>query len=298
MKSAPDIVADSGNVCPVCDIGLDRVSLPTIVLNTPRGDQKWARCPGCRSFFAAGPYDPEQEVVHTRTRPWGSAETGIMLNDNKSPMFDAVLRLLRRHARQGSTLLDVGCSFGGFLLRAREEGYKVRGIDIVPEAVEYVRRRGIPCDLAGSVGDLDIPEDSLEIVTALDCNYYWPRQRRELRAIRARLRPDGILAVRTVDTSWAIRIGLWLRRFFPKAGLDLCRKAVYDHHVSIPVRSLLDVVRQEGFEIVYASPREAMPFRHNSLKVKTAYTIGRLVWRITGYNLAPGFVFLARKRVS
>ena len=298
MRSAPDISTNGGNDCPVCDRELAVRSLPMVVLSTPRGDQKWARCPGCGSFFAAERYDPEEEKEHTRKRPWGNAETGIMLNDEKRPMFDALLRLLRRHARKESTLLDVGCSFGGFLLRAQEEGYKVRGIDIVPEAVEYVHGRGIPCDLAGSVGDLDIPENSLGVITALDCNYYWPRQRKELRAIRSRLRPDGILAVRTVDTSWAIQLGLWLRRFFPKAGLDLCRKAVYDHRVSVPVRSLLNIVRQEGFEIVYASPREAMPFRHNSLKVKTAYAIGRLVWRIAGYNLAPGFVFLARKRVS
>jgi 2-polyprenyl-3-methyl-5-hydroxy-6-metoxy-1,4-benzoquinol methylase len=226
------------------------------------------------------------------------AGSGIALNDEKRPMFDAILRLLGRHAPQGGRLLDIGCSFGGLLLRAQEEGYKVRGMDIVPEAVEYVRSMGITCDLAGSIGELDIPENSLDIVTALDCNYYWERQREELRAIRSRLRPEGILAVRTVDTSWAIQIGLWLRRYFPKAGLDLCSKAVYDHRVSIPAGSLLRVVRQEGFEIVYASPRGAMPFRHNSLKVKTSYAIGWLSWTLTGYNLAPGFVFLAGKRTS
>ena len=223
-------------------------------------------------------------------------ESGIALNDEKSPMFEAVLRALSRFAQPGSMLLDVGCSYGGFLLRAQREGYRVRGMDIVPEAVEYVRRLGIPCDRAGSVGDLGIPENSLGIVTALDCNYYWPSQRKELHAIRYVLSPGALLAVRTVDTSWAIQIGLWLRRWFPKMGQRLCENAVYDHRVSIPAGTLLRVVEQEGFEIVYTSPRDAMPFRHNSLKVKTAYAIGHLVWRIAGYNLAPGFVFLARKR--
>lgn len=213
-------------------------------------------------------------------------------------MYNAILKVLGRHAPQGGRLLDVGCSFGGFLLRAKEEGYEVRGMDIVPEAVEHVRSMGIPCDRTGSIGDLAIPENSLDIVTALDCNYYWPNQRKELRAIRSILRPDGILAVRTVDTSWAVRIGLCLRGWFPSAGTRLCEKAVYDHRVSVPVRSLLEVVRQEGFEIVYASPLDAIPFRRNSLKVKTAYAIGWLSWALTGYNLAPGFVFLARKRTA
>ena len=48
-----------------------------------------------------------------------------------------------------------------FCYVAQKEGYQVRGMDIVPETVEYVRSQGIPCDRARSVGDLDIPENSL-----------------------------------------------------------------------------------------------------------------------------------------
>lgn len=284
--------------CPVCEIELDTGSLSTFPLTTPRGNQQWVRCPACRSFFSLAPYDPGLETVHTRTRPWGIAESGIALNDEKSPMFEAILRALRRYAQPGSTLLDIGCSYGGFLQRAQKEGYQVRGIDIVPEAVEYVRSQGIPCDKAKSVSDLDIPESSIGIISALDSNYYWPDQKKELRDIRALLSSGGVLAVRTVDTSWAVQIGLWVKKIFPDMGRRLCEKAVYDHRVSIPVRSLLQIVQDEGFEIIYTSPHDAMPFRYNSLKVRIAYAIGHLVWRIAGYNLAPGFVFLARKRAS
>jgi SAM-dependent methyltransferase len=213
-------------------------------------------------------------------------------------MFETILSSLRRYAQPGSTLLDVGCSYGGFLQLAQKEGYQVRGMDIVPEAVEYVRSRGIPCDRGWSVDELDVPEASLGIVSVLDCNYYWRSQTKELDAIRSLLRRDGLLVMRVVDMSWAMRIGLWLSRWFPNAGQRLCERAVYDHRVSIPVRSLLRVVQQEGFEIIYTSPGDAMPFRHNSLKVKAAYAIGQLAWRITRYNLAPGFVLMARKRAS
>jgi SAM-dependent methyltransferase len=282
-------------LCPVCDMKLDPGSLPAVTLTTSRGDQKWSRCPVCRSFFAAEAYDPEKEADHTRTRPWGAMASGLILNEEKGRMFEAVLRVLRGYASPGSSLLDVGCSFGGFLMRAREEGYRVRGVDIVPEAVEYVRSRGIACDLAGSVSDLDIPEDSQEVISVLDCNYYWRSHRKELRAIRSLLRPKGLLVMRTVDTSWAVQFGLWLRKLFPQTGRRLCEKAVYDHRVSVPVRSLLCVVQEEGFEIIYTSPGDAMPFRRNRLRVKAAYALGGFVWHIAGRNLAPGFVFLARK---
>jgi SAM-dependent methyltransferase len=226
------------------------------------------------------------------------AASGIELNDDKSPLFDAILRVLRDYAPKGSTLLDIGCSYGGFLLRAQKEGYQVRGIDIVPEAVEYVRSQGIACDCAKSIDDLDIPEKSQGIISVLDCNYYWPSQIKELRAIHSRLSPDGLLVMRLVDTSWAVQMGLWLSRWFPKAGRSLCEKTVYDHRVSVPVHSLLRVVRQEGYDIVYTSQRDALPFRHNSLKIRIVYAIGCIAWRIFGYNLAPGFVFMARKRSS
>jgi SAM-dependent methyltransferase len=296
LKPVPDI--SFGNRCPVCEIELDTGSLSTISLRTPRGNQAWARCSDCRSFFTLDPYDPEIETVHTRTRPWGVVESGIALNDNKSPMFEAILRAILRYMQPGCTLLDIGCSYGGFLLRAQKEGYLVRGIDIVPEAVEYVRSQGIHCDRAKSVSDLDIPNNSIGIISALDSNYYWPDQKKELRAIKSILSSGGVLAVRTVDTSWAVQIGLWLKKWFPDMGRRLCEKAVYDHRVSIPVRSLLRIVREEGFEIIYLSQRDAMPFRKNSLKVKIAYAIGQFAWLFARFNLAPGFVFLARKRAS
>jgi SAM-dependent methyltransferase len=225
-------------------------------------------------------------------------ESGCALNDYKGLMFEAILRALRGYAPQGSMLLDVGCSYGGFLQRAQREGYRVHGIDIVPEAVEYVRSQGIACDCAKSVEDLDIPESSQGIISVLDCNCYWPSQRKELRVLHSRLCPGGLLVMRVVDTSWAVQIGFWLRSWFPTAGQRLCEKAVYDHRVSIPVRSLLRVVQQEGFEIIYTSPRDAMPSRHNSLKVKIAYAIGHFAWRVAGCFVAPGCVFLARKQAS
>jgi hypothetical protein len=174
----------------------------------------------------------------------------------------------------------------------------VRGIDIVPEAVEYVRSQGIACECARSVEDLDIPESSQGVISVLDCNYYWPSQRKELRALRSRLCPNGLLVMRVVNTSWIARIGLWLSGWFPIAGQRLCEKAVYDHRVSIPLRSLMRVMRQEGFEIVYTSTRDAMPSRYNSLKVKTVYTLGHFAWRIAGCCVAPGWVLLARKGAS
>ena len=178
--------------CPVCEATLDTSAFPLFQVYTGRGEQTWRQCPRCRSFSDTGDYHPVSEVEHTRTRPWGQAESGVQLNEFKENMFRAVLRLLRRYARPGATLLDVGCSYGGFLTLAKAEGYDARGYDIVPEAAERVRDLGISCDVACSMAEIKTPDASLDIISVLDCNCYWPDQIGELKAIRQKLRPNGL----------------------------------------------------------------------------------------------------------
>jgi len=202
-----------------------------------------------------------------------------------------------RHGQAGRSILDVGCSFGGFLAQAKIHGFSARGMDIVPEAVEYTRKQGIACDVAASIAELNLPDGSLDILSVLDCNYYWPDQRTELRAAWRKLRPSGLLVMRLVDKSWMLSAGLAISKFFPALGSLLCRRAVNDHRVSIPFSSMLHLLRQEGFEIVYASTRGAMHSDKSSPAVKTSFAIGFVVWHLTGWNVAPGALVLARKLI-
>src|SRR5579863_7171206 len=244
--------------CPVCRRDLSSLEIDSFELRTGRGMSTWARCPGCKSYFDTAPYHREAEVSHTRTCSWGSLESGVKLNSFKRRMFLSVLTLLSRHVPAGSSILDVGCSFGGFLEEAKIHGFAPSGIDIVPEAVEYTQQRGIPCEAAASLEELHLPDGSLDIISVLDCNYYWPDQRRELRAAWRKLRPSGLLVMRLVDKSWMLTVGLAVRTIFPALGARVCARAVNDHRVSIPVSSLLRILREEGFEILYASTRGAM----------------------------------------
>jgi len=286
------------HVCPVCDTALHVAQTGEIAISTQRGSRAWMRCRDCAAYFDTDEYLPDHEIVHTRTQPWGGIESGIQLNGFKDRMFSSVLRRIRIFADEGSSLLDIGCSFGGFLLRAKEAGYKVRGVDILPEAVQHVLGNGIPCEAAMSVADVGVPDGSLDIISVLDCNYYWPNQSRELRAVRAKLRPGGLLAMRVVDKSWMLTIGLFLRRWVPSFGSKLCQTAVNDHHVSIPVRSYLRLLRKEGFDILYASPRGAMHSDRSRLPVKLCFATGYLIWLLTRRYLAPGCLILARRMPS
>lgn len=281
--------------CTVCGSELTSPEIRTFEFPTGRGPSTWTRCAACKSYFDIATYDRALEVTHTRSCSWGNLETGVKLHCFKRRMYLSVLKLLNKHAPAGSAILDVGCSFGGFLELARLNGFVPRGMDIVPEAVEYTRQIGIPCELAASLEELDLRDGSLEILSVLDSNYYWPNQRTELRAAWKKLRPSGLLAMRLVDKSWMLTAGLAIRRILPVLAARICQKAVNDHRVSIPVASMIRLLRQQGFEIVYASTRGAMHSNQSSVFVKASFAIGFVVWHLTNWNVAPGALVLARK---
>lgn len=53
------------------------------------------------------------------------------------------LAMLARHARPGSTLLDVGIGSGAFLDDARAQGFEAKGIDVNPVALDLLRSKDL-----------------------------------------------------------------------------------------------------------------------------------------------------------
>ncbi|MFF3689985.1 class I SAM-dependent methyltransferase [Streptomyces sp. NPDC002187] len=88
------------------------------------------------------------------------------------PHFTAVTNLLGRHldAKPSASLLDIGCSLGGFLqqLRARWPQLRCTGVDVLPQVVEYARRLLPGVDLrVGNVLDPTTLPGNQDIVTLL-----------------------------------------------------------------------------------------------------------------------------------
>lgn len=282
--------------CPACGCTAE-TQLDTILIPSGRGLKPWQRCSACKAYFLVESYLPRQEVTHTEKTSWGKGDTGKELNSFKKRMFQSVIGLLKRHCPPPASLLDVGCSYGGFLMEAKKTGYEVRGFDIVPGAVKYVRSQGIPAEMCFSISELESVEDSsLDVVTCLDCNYYWPDQISELSNACAKLKPGGYLVMRVVDKSWLLSFGLLLRSLSRKTGERVIRAAVNDHRFAMPLRSLLTVIQRSGFEVVYASPRGALHSDHTKPLVKLSFAFGTALWEAGKLVfLAPAALILATK---
>jgi SAM-dependent methyltransferase len=288
--------ADAG--CPAC--GHERSRSTHIAFRQGvRGIKVWRVCPACRSYFDATPYDPDREVAHGEGTAFGRQASGTGLNTFKLRMYRAVADLLAAHCPAPARLFDAGCGYGGFLMEARRRGYTVAGSDILPAAVNHVRALGIAAERAFSIANVTgVADGSVDILTCLDCHYYWPDQRAELRAAWRKLRPGGYLAMRVADKSWMFAWGLALHRTAPRLAEALLARSVNDHRFSMPVRSLLRLLADCRFEIVRASPRGAIQSAHSDWTVRLSYALGGLLWATTGIFRAPGALVLARKPLS
>jgi SAM-dependent methyltransferase len=243
-----------------------------------------------------GEYSLETEIEHTQQMTWGDTEQGSQLNQFKQRMYRSILKQICSHVDpEHKSLLDVGCSYGGFMEAAKSTGFDVCGFDIVPEAVAYVNAAGSPAECCGKMQDFSLRSGPFDVISVLDANIYWPDQPAELHDIFCRLASGGLLVMRVVDKSWMAGIGAMLQQVSPDRGQKLLRRAVNDHRFSMPVGSILELLKQTGFRVISASPRGAIHSDQTSLAVKLAFGVGIALWQTLGVFLAPGAVILAEK---
>lgn len=282
--------------CPACGDSLLQ-NPQTVSLETPRGETEWCRCPHCRAYVMLAEYEADAEAQHTQTMAWGQEDDGTALNEFKQLMFRAVLDAVRTHAAPECRILDIGCSFGGFLMEARRQGFDVMGVDIVPEAVSYVRSQGIPAERVAGMPDCPpaVRNFGARVVTIMDANIYWPDQAGELKAIYDLLPPEGLLVMRLITKAPFFTAGRLLRPLSSALSRRLMRRAVNDHRFSMPLDSMLTLLKKTGFEIRQAGPQGALHSRDSGLGVRSLFALGTLTWKLAGIALAPGNLVVAQK---
>ncbi|MCA9058656.1 MAG: class I SAM-dependent methyltransferase, partial [Planctomycetaceae bacterium] len=236
-SSQPQLAPHSAN-CPACGT-VSEARQAWRFINV-RGEAEWLQCPACRSYFLDHEYSVENEVTHTKKMIWGDTTDGEQMNQFKRRMYESTMETLLRHVDPtGKTLLDIGCSWGGFMEVAREAGFEVTGYDLLQEAVNRVNQAGMRAQCCTRIADFTLTDEQFDVISVLDANFYWPNQPEELKGIHARLKPGGLLVMRVADKSWMARMGAALQNVSPAKAETILRRAVNDHRFSMPIRSFL-----------------------------------------------------------
>jgi SAM-dependent methyltransferase len=114
--------------------------------------------------------------------------------------FRGTVEYLSRFVAAGS-LLEIGCAYGFFLLEAQRR-FDVWGIEVVQNAVDFCRDRGLTnvrCGLLDEAILRDLP--SMDAIVLLDVIEHLPDPDAAFRLLTAKLAPGGVMLLTTGDWS-------------------------------------------------------------------------------------------------
>jgi SAM-dependent methyltransferase len=194
MPAPPTIALDR---CPACHApGGEDFAL---------GGAELRRCRACRTVYARRYADPDAIYVDG----YFSAATDFGI-DVGHPRFQAYLRevnaaraaLLERTIAPAGAVLDVGCGTGDFLRALRERGWRVAGVDPIPDAAEAAREGGLDVRNA-RLEDSGFQAGGWDVVSALHVLEHVPDALGFLRMLARWAGPGGRVVIEVPN--WASR---------------------------------------------------------------------------------------------
>jgi len=196
-------------------------------------------------------------------------------------------REVLRHTRPGDRIFEGGVSSGYLSRRFVEEGRRVDGAELDPQAA---REAAVVCDTVW-VGDLEsLDAGQLGCYRVLlfgDTLEHLVDPAALLRRLRPRLEPDGVLVVSIPNVAnWTMRLRLLAGRF------DYTDRGILDrtHLRFFTKRTALGLLRSAGFEPVRVQAAVPVPlFTHPAL-ARAGYLVGNLWPALFAYT----FVITAR----
>ena len=107
--------------------------------------------------------------------------------------------------------LDIGCSMGLVMDEFRQHGWTPHGVDVSSYATEYARTELGLNAFTGTIDQVDLPPESVDLATMLLTIEHIPDPKSALRSVRQLLKPGGVLIVATHDVE-----GVWPKLVGPR----------------------------------------------------------------------------------
>lgn len=233
--------------CPVC--GGDRF---TTVLRGARdliwrkpGVFRLQRCDGCGLVMTRPRPTPAALGFYYENAYSGEGQAGMRRFQTESGLGRLIqryrLRVMSKVRRLGADdrLLDVGCSYGGFLRAARlASECAVSGIDLDAGSVAQAVDREVTDYRVGALRDADYPPAAFTVITFFESLEHHPDPVHTLARARELLAPGGLCVVEVPNFG-----GFW-RRVFRTAWLPLL---VPQHLFHFTPRTLRRALEAAGF---------------------------------------------------
>jgi SAM-dependent methyltransferase len=166
-----------------------------------------ARCSSCSQVWLSHPPKASEMHLHYTER---YHELISAAGENSPDRWRDRLQVLGQH-KQSGTMLDLGCSSGGFLGFFRGDSWKLYGIEMSDECAKKAEARTGANVFVGDILDAPYPPESFDVITCFDVleHLYEPLQ--VMTKVREWLKPGGIFYVQVpnIDSAEARVFGTY-----------------------------------------------------------------------------------------
>jgi SAM-dependent methyltransferase len=200
------------------------------------------RCPDCSLVWLSHPPKPEEMYLHY-TDAYHKLISAA--GENSARRWRDRLQTVRQH-KQSGTMLDLGCSSGGFLGFFRGDAWKLYGIEMSAECARRAEERTGADVFVGDILDAPFPPQSFDVITCFDVLEHLYEPRRVMDKVAEWLKPGGIFYVQVpnIDSAEARVLGTYWH------GLELPR-----HLFHYSPTSLRNLAKATGFREVSLETR-------------------------------------------
>lgn len=121
--------------------------------------------------------------------------------DNEKQLYQDRFRKrlvqIRRFVPRPGRMLDVGCQLGLFLGEARQQGWRVYGVELTPEAADFARKHAQATIFTGELTSAGFPSGHFDVVTCWHLIEHVLDPVALLKEACRILKPEGLLALET-----------------------------------------------------------------------------------------------------
>lgn len=105
----------------------------------------------------------------------------------------------KENSKKPSSILDIGCAFGGLLEVARDKfGLKPFGVEVSEYSSKYARERGIEV-FRGNVEDIDLGEEKFDIITMIEVIEHLMEPKKVIEKVYGANTRGGLFLVQTAN---------------------------------------------------------------------------------------------------